>query len=481
MRKTVKSLCLLLCVLAVMVTLAVTAEATVTCQHEYADTVCTKCGKIGGNCGDNLIWSFTPDSGLLRISGSGYMYNYSVDFPAPWTPYRDQILEVVVGNGTNALGANAFAQCRNLKTINIPSSVSNIYTSTFTQCDSLETFVLAKNANYSLDEKGVLYNLKYTYLIALPGVFQGECYVPDTVTKIGPNDAGDPFRYIQGVTAIRVDENNETFSSTEEGLLFNKEQTHLVVVPRGYAGECTLPATMTSYANTAFTDCYGLTGIAVESGNTAYSATDSGLLCDVSGTAVKLCPAGFAGTCVIPKEITSCPISAFSQCSGLMKFQVEAGSGMYSSDAAGMLYNKAGTKLLICPNGYLGAYELPAGVTEITSDAFKYCPGMTGFTVPEDSTRYSVDTQGLLYNKNKSALIACPTSFQRSFTVPDTVKTLGNYAFYNCTGLTEVVLHNNITTIGNNCHIHIFNSACNIKNCCKLWNTNACDDSCGTD
>ena len=452
-RQLTRTFCLALCVLLMATVLVISPKAAVTCEHEYVDTVCTKCGKIGGECGPKLVWTFLPESGLLRITGSGVMDEFSADFPAPWTPYKPLIKEVVLGNGVSSMGPYAFSECTQLTTINITVTMANIHTSTFEKCYSLESFVLEDKPQirYSLDEKGVLYNKDQTYLIALPGTFAGECFIPKTVKNVGPNAAGNPFRFVKGVTAIRVDENNEYFSSTEEGLLFNKEQTELIVVPRAYEGSCTVPATVTTYDSAAFTDCYSLTGFFVEEGNTAYSNTASGLLCDAEGTTVKLCPAGFTGTCVIPKEITSCPISAFTQCAGLTKFQVAEESTTFSSDAAGMLYNKAGTRLLICPNAFQGSFQVPAGVTSIAADAFKYCPGMTGFSVPTDSTQYSVDEKGILYNKSKTTLIACPATYEGSFTVPDTVTTLSAYAFYNCTGLTEVILHEGITTIGDYC------------------------------
>lgn len=415
MKQLTKNICLLVCMVLLTSILVIPVQAAI-CKHTYVDTVCTSCGQIGGTCGKDLTWSFSPSTGLLRISGSGTMSTYSLDFPAPWARYRYQIKEVVLGAAVTSISAYAFYECTELKTINIPKSVSNIYTSSFFKCDSLEAFVLDDDANYSLDEKGVLYNKKKTYLIALPGTFTGECVIPASAVNVGPNAAGNPFLYIDGVTNIRVDAANTKFSSDADGLLYNKEKTQLIVCPRAYSGNATIPATVTKYDTNAFVDCYGLTGIFVEEGNTVYSSTGSGLLCSADGTTVKLCPAGFTGTCVIPAEITSCPISAFSQSVGLSKFEVEEGNTKYSNDEAGMLYNKAGTKLLICPNAYVGSYELPEGVTDIAPDAFKYCPGVTGFDVADDSAKYSVDEYGVLYDKSKTTLISLSLPLLRALT-----------------------------------------------------------------
>ena len=160
-KRLVSCLCALLCVVMLAVLLPTAAQAAV-CKHTYENNVCTACGQIGGTCGAKLTWTFSPSVGVLAINGTGTMDNYTTDFPAPWYPWREQVKEVMVGAAVTSLGTNAFCECRNLTTINIPNSISNINTSSFLKCDSLETFDLAEKANYVLDEKGVLYNKKMT-------------------------------------------------------------------------------------------------------------------------------------------------------------------------------------------------------------------------------------------------------------------------------------------------------------------------------
>ena len=60
-----------------------------------------------GSCGGNLRWSLMED-GVLKITGSGEMPDYSSDSAAPWHRYGSRIKEVRVGANVTKIGENAF-------------------------------------------------------------------------------------------------------------------------------------------------------------------------------------------------------------------------------------------------------------------------------------------------------------------------------------------------------------------------------------
>ena len=60
-----------------------------------------------GSCGGNLRWSLMED-GVLKITGSGAMPDYSSASDAPWYRYGSRIKEVRVGANVTKIGENAF-------------------------------------------------------------------------------------------------------------------------------------------------------------------------------------------------------------------------------------------------------------------------------------------------------------------------------------------------------------------------------------
>lgn len=89
------------------------------------------CLASGGKCGDNVTWELN-DEGVLTFSGTGLMKNFS---ETPWHP--DRVKSVVINDGVQSIGKNAFKKCKNLTSVYIPNSVSSIGESAFNGCKSL--------------------------------------------------------------------------------------------------------------------------------------------------------------------------------------------------------------------------------------------------------------------------------------------------------------------------------------------------------
>ena len=70
-------------------------------------------------CGDNAFWAY--DNGTLTITGSGAMWNYSVD-GMPWQEYGTEIQAAVVAEGITHIGSDAFRGMGTLQTVTLPGS-----------------------------------------------------------------------------------------------------------------------------------------------------------------------------------------------------------------------------------------------------------------------------------------------------------------------------------------------------------------------
>jgi len=96
----------------------------------------------------------------------------------------------------------------------------------------------------------------------------------------------------------------------------------------------------------------------------------------------------------------------------------------------------------------LTSIEIPSSVTSIGDGAFNWCSNLNNITVEEGNTKYtSID--GVLYNYEKTTLLKYPEGkTEESFSIPNSVTTIYDRAFYNCTSLTNIEIPNSVTTIG---------------------------------
>ena len=85
-----------------------------------------------GKCGDNLTWNLDED-GILTIDGSGPMYDYSTtDKHAPWYSIKSSIKRLYINWGVTSIGDYAFYQCNGLFSVeNIPNSIVSIGSGAF--------------------------------------------------------------------------------------------------------------------------------------------------------------------------------------------------------------------------------------------------------------------------------------------------------------------------------------------------------------
>ena len=79
---------------------------------------------VGGDLGNGISWQYK--SGVLTISGSGVMPDFSDYTKTPWYDYRNFIQKIVIADGVTAVGNNAFTACQSVTSITLPNSLIRI-------------------------------------------------------------------------------------------------------------------------------------------------------------------------------------------------------------------------------------------------------------------------------------------------------------------------------------------------------------------
>ena len=108
-----------------------------------------------------------------------------------------------------------------------------------------------------------------------------------------------------------------------------------------------------------------------------------------------------------------------------------------TSIGAGAFYDQIG----------LNNVTIPASVTNIGANAFEFCANLTAITVDTNNPTYG-SVGGVVFDKSQTTLIQYPPGLSGSYTIPDTVTNIGDFAFDGCSGLTGVTIPSTVTRIG---------------------------------
>ncbi len=140
-------------------------------------------------------------------------------------------------------------------------------------------------------------------------------------------------------------------------------------------------------------------------------------------------------TVTIPNSVTNIGEWAFIKCTGLTEIVVESSNPNFSSED-GVLFNKNKTNLIQYAIGKTNnSYIIPNSITNISKWAFYECTGLTEITIGNSVT-----------NIGEWAFIKCTGLTE--ITIGNSVTDIGEGAFYKCTGLTTVTIPNSVTNIG---------------------------------
>ena len=403
-----------------------------------------------GKCGDNVTYSLDTETGVLTISGTGKMTDYSYSS----SPFCNdtKIKVVTIDYGVTSIGKYAFRSCKNLTSVTMPNSLTSIGENSFDACIDLTSMIIPDSV------KSIGEHAFYTCTSLKNVTIGNSLNMISNFVFVGCNSLEN----------IMVDENNLNYSSID-GVLFNKKKTELILYPVGNSRNaysipnsvtsigyyafwgCTnlrnikIPNNVESIGDYAFYNCTSLTSVTIPNsvtsiGNDAFYRCSSLTSVTIPNSVTSIGNNAFYGcssltSVTIPDSVTSIGYSALSSCTSVTSIEVSYDNENYSS-VDGVLFDKDKTKLIQYPAGSNRTiYSIPNSVISIGSDAFVGCTSLTSVTIPNSVTSIG-----------GSAFSGCTNL--TSITIPDSVTSIGSYAFEDCTSLTSVTIGNSVTSIG---------------------------------
>ena len=356
--------------------------------------------------------------------------------------FLDDVLlsEIVLPDTVETIGLNALSNTA-ITTFTVPAAATSIDAKAFAECFALtEIIVPTENTAYS-SRDGILYDKAQTTLIYCPLSKGGSVTIPGTVNKVNSL----AFAGNSALTEIIFEEGAEgrtleiAGTKAADSAFAKATALERIVLPEGLTQlnaytfqNCTaleevlLPASLTNIGNYAFDGCTKLVNVNFAEGSTL--TTMGTYVFRGTGLTSFTVPAGieklgnytfancyFLETVTLSEKLSSLGTSVFQNCSALSEIIVPEENKVYEVGEDGSLYS-AGVLVIYVDNPDSGStYTIPSYVTEIGAYAFD--------------------------GRNFETLI-----------IPNTVRTIGNYAFRNCLNLKKVIFEEGTEnlTVGTN-------------------------------
>ena len=197
----------------------------------------------------------------------------------------------------------------------------------------------------------------------------------------------------------------------------------------------TIPKSITDIASFSFNGSSGITSITISSDNPIYDSRDN---CNaIIMTANNKLIAGCKNT-VIPNTVTTIGNGAFWGCNSLTS--VDIPNSVTTLEVQAFAY---------CTG--LTSVTIGSSVTLIDQDAFGCCSSITSITIDSSNPRYDSrdNCNAIIRTASNTLIFGCQTTV-----IPNTVTTIGSWAFQECTGLTSITIPNSVKTINDHAFLN---------------------------
>ena len=347
---------------------------------------------------------------------------------------------------SNRLFLDMFEGCTNLKSVDIPDGITDIYEGDLASCPNWTDIYYD---NWGRVWNRVVSNVRDS--------------IPDRMNVHFKDNIYDSGSCGENVTWTLTADGTLTISGTGAMTDYTYDSRSPWYSCRTYIKRVVMQQGVTSIGDLAFWDCSGLTSVTIPDGVTS-----------IGGDAFRGCAALTSVT--IPGSVTNVGQSAFWACSSLtdiyyggygtdwqkLNVSIPTSATVHFKDN---IYGKGdcginvtweltgdGT-LIISGTGRISNYSydnnapwyscrayikrvvIQQGVRAIGDYAFYYCENLTSVAIPDSVTSIG-----------GSAFSGC--SGLTSVTIPDGVTSIGDYAFSGCSGLTSVTIPSSVTSIG---------------------------------
>lgn len=344
--------------------------------------------------------------------------------------------EVILPPALTYIGAAAFANCMSLEKIELPETLTTIGQNAFAATGMTQVTIPASVTDIGYCAFGYDENLEIMSNFTIIGTY-------GSAAQSYCTDSDEDYDYANNFTFIRVEDSGAFEEAAQLEQLAYGDYTYAESEGEAIIMACTSVESVIEVPAE-------INGLPV---TRIYNAAFFGNL---------------ATEIILPDTVKEINDFAFYMCSNLKRITLSASLETISSQA-------------FCDCAMLESLEIPGSCTSIGDDAFLGCYSIKEFTVGSgEGGSYSAEN-GVLYNKDKTILLAYPASkTDESFKTGNDVKTIGasafyantsiktidlssvtvieDYAFEDCTSLSKVKLSKDLEKIG----------TCSFYNCKSL-------------
>ena len=337
---------------------------------------------------------------------------------------------VTIPDSVKKIGGEAFKGQTNLVTVRLGSGVEQIIlgsSGAFVDCTSLAEFeVDAGNATYSAVD-GLLYSKDGKTLAFYPPGKGAAFTVPNGTEAIGPL----AFEYCKTLVSVAMPDSVRTIGKQAFWYCGN-----LTSVSFGNG--------LTKIEDDAFNSCKALVSVVLpdslqEMGWRVFKGCTSLASAEFGSGLKTIAPYTFEqctnlATVTFSDELATIGNYAFSKCRNLVSVSIP--------DSVRAIYSGAFQGCTALSSVHLGS-----GLSTIDKWVFSRCGLLERFDLdPENPNFAAVD--GVVFTKDLKTLVLYPSGRSGTYEIPAGTETIEDFAFYECPGLTGVILPTSVTNIG---------------------------------